>query len=81
MYIHIYTFLMMLCNHTTADLNECKNKKSLCLLQALCLHRGGRGVGGATPGKKAMGLRVVRCSWLVPTLNNQVLVFPATDLG
>lgn len=52
-----------------------------CVFEALCLHRGGRGVGGATPGKKAMGLRVVRCAWLAPTPDNRVLVFPATDLG
>ena len=50
--------------------------------QALCLHRGGGGIwGGATPGKKVMGLRVVRCQWLAPTLDNKVLVYPAADLG
>uniref|UniRef100_A0A2P2I3T7 Protein FAM8A1-like n=1 Tax=Hirondellea gigas TaxID=1518452 RepID=A0A2P2I3T7_9CRUS len=52
-----------------------------CLFEALCLHRGGGGVGGATPGKRVMGLRVVRCQWAVPTLNDQVLVYPAQDLG
>ncbi|XP_018014325.1 protein FAM8A1 isoform X2 [Hyalella azteca] len=52
-----------------------------CVFEALCLHRDRRGQGGATPGKKLMGLRVVRCEWVVPTLNNQVLVYPAADLG
>ncbi|KAF2367440.1 RDD protein [Trinorchestia longiramus] len=52
-----------------------------CVFEALCLHRDGRGLGGATPGKKMMGLRVVRCQWVVPTLNEQVLVYPAADLG
>ncbi|KAK4318912.1 hypothetical protein Pmani_010104 [Petrolisthes manimaculis] len=53
-----------------------------CVFEALCLHRGtGGGVGGATPGKKMVGLRVVRCQWLAPTTPDQALIYPATDLG
>ncbi|CAL4084097.1 unnamed protein product, partial [Meganyctiphanes norvegica] len=49
--------------------------------RALCLHRGSGGSGGATPGKKLLGLRVVRCEWAAPTLGERALVFPSTDLG
>nr|XP_027231303.1 protein FAM8A1-like [Penaeus vannamei]XP_027231304.1 protein FAM8A1-like [Penaeus vannamei] len=52
-----------------------------CVFEALCLHRGSGGTGGATPGKKLIGLKVVRCEWVVPTLGEQALVFPASDLG
>lgn len=52
-----------------------------CVFEALCLHRGTGGTGGATPGKKLVGLRVVRCEWVAPTAADQALVYPATDLG
>ncbi|XP_071549361.1 protein FAM8A1-like isoform X2 [Panulirus ornatus] len=52
-----------------------------CVFEALCLHRGSGGVGGATPGKKVVGLRVVRCEWVAPTAADQALIYPATDLG
>ena len=51
------------------------------MFQAICLHRGTVGVGGATPGKKVFSLRVVRCEWMAPTLNDQAIVYPATDIG
>ncbi|XP_042228015.1 LOW QUALITY PROTEIN: protein FAM8A1-like [Homarus americanus] len=52
-----------------------------CVFEALCLHRGTGGPGGATPGKRAVGLRVVRCEWVAPTGGDHALIFPATDLG
>jgi len=52
-----------------------------CVFEALCLHRGSGGSGGATPGKKLLGLRVIRCEWAAPTLGERALVYPATDLG
>ncbi|MCL4127846.1 UNVERIFIED_CONTAM: hypothetical protein GTU68_066016 [Idotea baltica] len=52
-----------------------------CVFEALCLHRGPRGLGGATPGKKMMGLRVVRCEFAAPALADRILVYPSYDLG
>ncbi|XP_064108358.1 protein FAM8A1-like isoform X1 [Macrobrachium nipponense] len=52
-----------------------------CVFEALCLHRGTGGTGGATPGKKLVGLRVVRCEWVAPTGAEQAVVYPASDLG
>lgn len=52
-----------------------------CVFEALCLHRGSGGTGGATPGKKLVGLKVVRCEWVAPTGGDQAVVYPASDLG
>lgn len=52
-----------------------------CVFEALCLHRGRGTEGGATPGKKLLGLKVVKYEWCAPTLNDQILVYPATDIG
>lgn len=53
-------------------------------MQTFWLVRGiTRRVGGATPGKLMMGLRVVRCETVTPLLENDeiVVVYPGTDLG
>lgn len=60
---------------------ELIHRVATCLFEALCLHRGSGGAGGATPGKKIVGLRVVFCEWVAPTAADQALVYPATDLG
>ncbi|KAK7068231.1 RDD [Halocaridina rubra] len=52
-----------------------------CVFEALCLHRGSGGPGGATPGKKLVGLRVIRCEWVAPTGGDQAVIYPASDLG
>ncbi|KAB7493834.1 Protein FAM8A1 [Armadillidium nasatum] len=52
-----------------------------CVFEALCLHRGPAGLGGATPGKRLMKLRVVRCEFAAPALGDNVIVYPSTDLG
>lgn len=54
--------------------------------QALWLQHGVNGrIGGATPGKSVMGLRVVQCRSITPVERNDgsevVLVSPGTDLG
>ncbi|XP_045128898.1 protein FAM8A1-like [Portunus trituberculatus] len=60
---------------------ELIHRVATCLFEALCLHRGSGGAGGATPGKKIIGLRVVYCEWVAPTAADQALVYPASDLG
>ena len=52
-------------------------------LQTMCLHRAfvpGQ-VGGRTPGKRFMGLKVISCAEVVDTGANTVHVTPAEDLG
>lgn len=54
------------------------------LLQTLWLSGGVAGrIGGATPGKSMMGLRVVRCDTVTSLSENDesVIVYPGTDLG
>ncbi|XP_043251406.1 protein FAM8A1-like [Colletes gigas] len=58
----------------------------VCILEAFWLQYGVNGrIGGATPGKFMMGLRVVQCRNVTPLdrLNDSdvVLVSPGTDLG
>lgn len=58
----------------------------VCIFEAFWLQGGVNGrVGGATPGKSMMGLRVVQCRNVTPADRpddpNRVLVSPGTDLG
>ena len=52
-------------------------------LQALCLRRGLAGtVGGATPGKRALGLLVVSCEDPIGEVANGIVrISPAGDIG
>lgn len=50
-------------------------------LQTLCLRRGIGMVGGATPGKRLLGLRVISCRDIQEVGHNRVLVAPASDIG
>ncbi|XP_076238568.1 protein FAM8A1 [Calliopsis andreniformis] len=57
-----------------------------CIFEAFWLQHGVNGrIGGATPGKSMMGLRVVQCRSVTlvdrPDDPNLVLVSPGTDLG
>jgi len=48
----------------------------------MCLRRGlGDSVGGSTPGKGIMGLKVILCDDIVDLPGNKVRVIPATDIG
>lgn len=53
----------------------------VCFFEALCLHQGTNGIGGATPGKSLLGLRVVSCESVQPLQGSRVLVWPAGDIG
>ncbi|XP_046382698.1 protein FAM8A1 isoform X1 [Ischnura elegans] len=64
-----------------------------CLFEAMCIYRGSNGrLGGATPGKSIMGLRVVMSDHIVPVSypvgqqsgnreGTYVRVHPGSDLG
>lgn len=52
------------------------------LFQTLCLCKGiGGAVGGATPGKRMLGLKVVSCLHVTSQAHGRVLVCPAKDIG
>ena len=52
------------------------------MLQTLCLRRGIAGmVGGTTPGKRMMGLKVVSCDDVVSLGGTRVRIIPAGDIG
>ncbi|XP_076456829.1 protein FAM8A1-like [Babylonia areolata] len=60
---------------------EIVNRLLITFFETLCLRRGIGVVGGATPGKRLMGLRVVTCTDLQDLGNNRVLVAPASNIG
>ncbi|ESN93627.1 hypothetical protein HELRODRAFT_103356 [Helobdella robusta] len=61
---------------------ELINRVFVSIFEALCLRRGPIGsVGGVTPGKKMMGIRVVSCLNVSRADHNKVLVFPAGNLN
>ncbi|KAK0083029.1 hypothetical protein PV325_009482 [Microctonus aethiopoides] len=65
---------------------EMMHRFTFCIIEALWLQHGVNGrIGGATPGKTVMGLRVVKCRSITPVNRNNndevVLVSPGTDLG
>ncbi|XP_053972703.1 protein FAM8A1 [Hylaeus volcanicus] len=65
---------------------ELINRVIVCILEAIWLQYGVNGrVGGATPGKSMMGLRVIQCRNVTPVDRpndpDVVLVSPGTDLG
>ncbi|XP_065220265.1 protein FAM8A1-like [Planococcus citri] len=64
---------------------EFAHRITVCIFESFWLYRGLRGViGGATPGKKLMHLRVVYCE-RITTIRTEpdfvVLIEPGTDLG
>lgn len=62
---------------------EIIHKFIVCIFEALCTHRGIRGLpGGATPGKFLMGLRIYTCDQIAMMPEpNRIQIIPATDLG
>ncbi|ELT92564.1 hypothetical protein CAPTEDRAFT_92599, partial [Capitella teleta] len=61
---------------------EIINRIFICIFETLCLRRGIAGmVGGTTPGKRMMGLKVVSCIEVVSLGGNRVRVTPAQDIG
>jgi hypothetical protein len=47
---------------------ETIHRFAVCFYEALCTHAGHYGVmGGGTPGKMLLGLKVVSCEWVAPT--------------
>lgn len=60
---------------------EIVNRLLITFFETMCLRRGIGMIGGATPGKRLMGLRVVSCTDLQDLGNNRVLVAPASNIG
>jgi uncharacterized RDD family membrane protein YckC len=61
---------------------ELVHRLVVCVFEALCTHRGQRGViGGATPGKVIMGLKIVKCEQVIPMVGSRVLVIPGDNMG
>lgn len=61
---------------------EIMNRIMITIFETLCLCKGiGGAVGGATPGKRMLGLKVVSCLHVTPQANGRVLVCPAKDIG
>ncbi|XP_063976844.1 protein FAM8A1 [Diachasmimorpha longicaudata] len=65
---------------------ELTHRSIVCMFEALWLQHGIHGqIGGATPGKSVMGLRVVQCRNITPVNRpgdpDAVIVSPGTDLG
>jgi len=51
------------------------------LLQTFCLRKGIGTHGGATPGKRLLGMCVVSCDNIMDLGNGKVIVIPAGDVG
>ncbi|XP_023319896.1 protein FAM8A1 [Eurytemora carolleeae] len=61
---------------------ELVHRLVVCVFEALCTHRGQRGmIGGATPGKVIMGLKIVKCEQIVAVGGSRVVVIPGDNLG
>jgi len=61
---------------------ELAHRIVVCLFEAFCTFRGQRGgIGGATPGKIVMGLKIVKCDQVVSLGGNRVLTVPGGNLG
>lgn len=61
---------------------EIMNRIMITIFETLCLCKGiGGAVGGATPGKRMLGLKVVSCLHVAPQAHGRVIVCPAKDIG
>jgi len=61
---------------------ELVHRLVVCIFEALCTRRGQGGtVGGATPGKVVLGLKIVKCEQVVSLGANRVLVSPGNNMG
>lgn len=61
---------------------EIMNRIMITIFETLCLCKGiGGAVGGATPGKRMLGLKVVSCLHVTSQPHGRVLVCPAKDIG
>jgi len=61
---------------------EIINRIIICIFETLCLRRGVAGtVGGTTPGKRLMGLRVISCEDIISIDEHKVRVNPAGNIG
>lgn len=69
--------------HFTSEviLFELLNRISITIVETMCLRRGIGVVGGATPGKRLLGMKVVSCTDILDLGNGRIQVTPARDIG
>lgn len=60
---------------------EIVNRIMITLFETFCLRKGIGIQGGATPGKRLLGMSVVSCENIVDMGNGKVYVIPAGDIG
>lgn len=60
---------------------EIINRLLITFFETLCLRRGIGTIGGSTPGKRLLGLRVISCYEVQELGNDRILVTPAADIG
>ncbi|XP_060064946.1 protein FAM8A1-like [Ylistrum balloti] len=63
---------------------EIVNRVFITLFETLCIRQGYGSVGGATPGKRILGLKVVSCEEVIVPAhfrNGRVIVVPAQNVG
>ncbi|XP_076083483.1 protein FAM8A1-like [Mytilus galloprovincialis] len=60
---------------------EIVNRIMITLFETFCLRKGMGSPGGATPGKRLLGMVVVSCENIMDLGNGKVLVIPAEDIG
>ncbi|OWF45174.1 protein FAM8A1-like [Mizuhopecten yessoensis] len=63
---------------------EIVNRVFITLFETLCIRQGYGSVGGATPGKRILGLKVVSCEEVIVPANfrnGRVIVIPAQNVG
>ncbi|KAK7485636.1 hypothetical protein BaRGS_00023085 [Batillaria attramentaria] len=60
---------------------EIINRLLITVFETLCLRRGIGAIGGSTPGKRLLGLRVISCHDIQDLDNDRILVTPASDIG
>ncbi|GAB1606339.1 uncharacterized protein DDB_G0271670-like [Argonauta hians] len=69
--------------HFTSEmiLFELLNRISITIVETMCLQRGIGVVGGSTPGKRLLGMKVVSCTEISDLGNGRIRVTPAQDIG
>ncbi|XP_067665879.1 protein FAM8A1-like [Haliotis asinina] len=60
---------------------EIVNRLLITMFETLCLRQGIGTIGGSTPGKRLLGLKVVSCSDIIDVGHNRILVYPAQNIG
>ncbi|ESO99171.1 hypothetical protein LOTGIDRAFT_142019, partial [Lottia gigantea] len=60
---------------------EIINRLLITMFETMCLRHGIGTIGGATPGKRLLGLKLIKAEQIIDRGNGLILVAPATDVG